>query len=94
MYPVQVGDLLFRVVRYELWRSNKELIIEVFHCLSGADAGTFQTALFCDGAELSKSFLATGKTEVEALRNCLLNLQDLSLEQILHRDQWVPPLDR
>lgn len=91
MYPIQEGDLLFKVTTYELYKSCKCLKIEVGYCLAGEEAGQFKASISCDGIDLSNKLEGHGESETAALRETLLKIQGLSLEEIVHYADWGPP---
>lgn len=93
MYPVNEGDKLVKVSRYELLREGKCLDIVVSHSLAGFNAGKFEAVILCDGCSLSDEFWCVSTSEGSALRECLLLIQGLSLKQLLDRGAWSPPFE-
>ena len=83
MYPLNEGDSLAKVTRYELARGDDGITIEVRWYLGGPEAGTYTAApLDLEGFHVSPALWGEGGTETAALRACLEKIRHLSPSRV------------
>ena len=80
--PLNSGDILTRVTKYNLIRSERMLYIDVHEALAGKLAGKFVAVPNLINIVAMQEYQGTGETEKEALGDCLGKIQDVAFEAI------------
>jgi hypothetical protein len=80
--PLNSGDILTRVTKYNLIRSERMLYIDVHEALAGKLAGKFVAVPNLINIVAVQAYQGTGETEKEALRDCLEKIRDVAFEAI------------
>ena len=89
MYTTDESELLTRVQKYELKRGAEKLRIDVHEVLAGTIDDQFfaiPNRLIREDREVDPQFIGCGRTQQEALEDCLKRIKDEPLEVI------IPPL--
>ncbi len=87
MFRIAENELLSKVERYELFRTDKKVIIyiEVHHFLAGETKNKFlaipQQFLAMDVAD--KKYHGYGESEIEAVNDCLSKIKNVPHDVIL-----------
>ncbi|MBE0598312.1 MAG: hypothetical protein IH614_13675 [Desulfuromonadales bacterium] len=90
MLPLDRGQGLSRVTRFELIKEAERFIIEVHFMLFGGGRAKYEAFLYDDQGECSSHELSgSGSSEVEALRDLLLKIRLYSAEEL---DRFFLPL--
>ncbi len=76
------SDILTRVTKYNLIRSERMLHIDVHEALAGKLAGKFVAVPNLINIVAMQEYQGAGETEKEALRDCLNKIKDVSFEAI------------
>ncbi len=80
--PLNSGDILTRVTKYNLIRSERMLYIDVHEALAGKLAGKFVAVPNLINIVAVQAYQGTGETEKEALGDCLEKIRDVAFEAI------------
>jgi hypothetical protein len=89
MYTTDESELLTKVQKYELKRDAEKLRIDVQEVLAGTIDDKFfaiPNRLFREDREVDSQFIGCGRTQQEALEDCLKKIKDKPLAFI------IPPL--
>ncbi len=89
MLNLHQDDLLTRVSRYNLIREGRMLYIDVHEALQGALAAPYVAVPNLINIVAQPHYQGTGKTEAEALEDCLEKINAIAFEDIF--PQKSPP---
>lgn len=82
MPDVNEKDILTRVTKYNLIRSDRMLHIDIHEAIVGTLAGKFVAVPNLINIIARQEYQGTGNTEKEALENCLSKIKDVDLENL------------
>ncbi|BCS95999.1 hypothetical protein DSLASN_16310 [Desulfoluna limicola] len=82
MQPLDTGDVLTRITRYNLMRHGKSLYIDIHELIEGTLAGRFLAVPNLVMILAASEYQGLGDTADEALQDCLTKIQGLAVEQI------------
>ena len=82
MLPVKEGDILTKIVRYNLIRNERLIYIDVHETKAGSLAGKFVAVPNLINIVARQEFQGTGETETQALENCLQKIKDFEIEDL------------
>ncbi|MBA4368411.1 MAG: hypothetical protein C0403_12335 [Desulfobacterium sp.] len=82
MLDVDGKDILTRVTKYNLIRSDRMLHIDVHEAIFGKLAGKFVAVPNLINIIAKQEYQGTGNTEKEALENCLSKIKGIELEKL------------
>jgi hypothetical protein len=82
MAELMEGDILTKVSRYNLIRSQRLIYIDVHERLAGNLAGKFVAVPNLINIVARQVFQGTGKTETEALENCLSKIKNHDISEL------------
>ena len=82
MAELMEGDILTKVSRYNLIRSQRLIYIDVHESLAGNLAGKFVAVPNLINIVAHQVFQGTGKTETEALENCLSKIKNHDISEL------------
>lgn len=85
LLPLNNGDILTRVTKYNLIRSGRMLYIDVHEALAGKLAGKFVAVPNLINIVAVQEYQGTGETEKEALGDCLDKIKGVAFEAIFPR---------
>ena len=80
--PLADSDILTRVTKYNLIRSERMLHVDVHEALAGKLAGKVVAVPNLINIVAMQEYQGTGETEKEALGDCLNKIKDVSFEAI------------
>ena len=86
MQDLENNDILTKVVRYNLIRSERMIYIDVHERLAGNLADKFIAVPNLINIVARQKFQGTGGTESEALQDCLSKIKGKNIEEIFPRD--------
>ncbi|UCG07188.1 MAG: hypothetical protein JSV83_00595 [Desulfobacterales bacterium] len=75
-------DILTKVTRYNLIRNERMLYIDVHERLAGNLAGMFLAVPNLINIVAKQEFQGIGETESEALKDCLLKIKGVNVEDL------------
>jgi hypothetical protein len=82
MHDLMQNDILTKVSRYNLIRSQRMIYIDVHESLAGQLAGKFVAVPNLVNIIARQEFQGVGETEAEALDHCLLKIKGYNIEDI------------
>jgi hypothetical protein len=82
MLELMDNDILTKVSRYNLIRSQRLIYIDVHESLAGNLAGKFVAVPNLINIVARQVFQGTGKTETEALENCLSKIKNHGISEL------------
>ena len=82
MQSLKEGDILTKVVRYNLIRNERLIYIDVHETKAGSLAGKFVAVPNLINIVARHEFQGTGETETRALENCLQKIKDFEIEDL------------
>ena len=82
MTSLKEGDILTRIVRYNLIRNERLIYIDVHETKAGKLAGKFVAVPNLINIVARQEFQGTGDTEARALEDCLQKIKDLEIEDL------------
>jgi len=82
MPELMENDILTRVSRYNLIRNQRMIYIDVHERLAGNLAGKFVAVPNLINIVARQQFQGTGKTETEALENCLAKIKNHDISEL------------
>lgn len=85
MQDLQVNDILTRITRYNLIRSQRLIYIDVHEALHGQLAARFVAVPNLINIVARQEFQGVGNTEAEALQNCLSKIENTPIEDLFPR---------
>jgi len=81
MYDLKEKEALFRVRRYDLYRSDGLLSVDVQEVLAGESVHKFYAVPSLGGNPCNQEqYLGAGKSETEALKDCLRRIKDVPIQ--------------
>lgn len=86
MFNINEGDLLTRVHKYELKRSDGQLRIDVHEVIGGESDDKYfaiPNVLTREEREVESKYIGCGDTETAALEDCLNKIKDEPLHIII-----------
>ena len=87
MFDLDEHDVLTRVTKYNLIRSERMLHIDVHEAVFGHLAGKFVAVPNLINIIAKQEYQGTGDTEKKALSDCLQKIKDVPLEELFpHRE--------
>ena len=89
MQNLEDNDILTKVDRYNLIRNQRMIYIDVHERLAGNLAGQFVAVPNLINIVARQTFQGVGRTESEALQDCLSKIKGLNIEDIFPTDS--PP---
>jgi hypothetical protein len=85
MQDLQPNDILTRITRYNLIRSQRLVYIDIHEALHGKLAARFVAVPNLINIIAKQEYQGVGETESEALKNCLAKIQDVTIEDLFPR---------
>ena len=85
MEHLQVNDILTRVARYNLIRDQRMVYIDVHESLHGRLAGPYVAVPNLVNILARQEYQGVGRTESEALADCLAKIKAVSIEELFPR---------
>ncbi len=82
MFDLNETDILTRVTKYNLIRSDRMLYIDVHEAVFGKLAGQFVAVPNLINIIAKQEYQGIGNTEKEALENCLTKIKGIELQDI------------
>jgi hypothetical protein len=79
------ADILTRITRYNLIRNQRLVYIDVHESLHGQLAARFVAVPNLVNLIAKTEYQGVGKTETEALENCLAKVRELNVEDLFPR---------
>jgi hypothetical protein len=86
MFSIDESELLTRVHKYELKRSNEKFRIDVHEVLAGTVEDRFfaiPNRLIREDRDVDSQYIGCGNTEEEALEDCLKKIKRVPVQEIL-----------
>jgi hypothetical protein len=93
MDGLQPDDILTRITRYNLIRSQRLIYIDVHEALHGKLAGRFVAVPNLINIIARQEYQGVGETEAEALRNCLSKIENTAIEDLFPRKATSKTID-
>jgi hypothetical protein len=87
MQSLNEGDILTKIVRYNLIRNERLIYIDVHETKAGKLAGKFVAVPNLVNIVAKQEFQGTGETESEALENCLQKIKDFEIEDLFPKKE-------
>lgn len=87
MPSLNKGDILTKIVRYNLIRNERLIYIDVHETKAGKLAGKFVAVPNLVNIVAKQEFQGTGETESEALENCLQKIKDFEIEDLFPKKE-------
>ncbi|MGD9079403.1 MAG: hypothetical protein PVG96_08685 [Desulfobacterales bacterium] len=87
MQSLNEGDILTKIVRYNLIRNERLIYIDVHETRAGKLAGKFVAVPNLVNIVAQQEFQGTGETEPEALENCLQKIKDFEIEDLFPKKE-------
>jgi hypothetical protein len=87
MLTLNEGDILTKIVRYNLIRNQRLIYIDVHETKAGNLAGKFVAVPNLINIVARQEFQGTGDTEIAALENCLQKIKDFEIEDIFPKNE-------
>ena len=87
MQSLNEGDILTKIVRYNLIRNERLIYIDVHETRAGKLAGKFVAVPNLVNIVARQEFQGTGETEPEALENCLQKIKDFEIEDLFPKKE-------
>jgi hypothetical protein len=87
MPHLQPNDILTRVTRYNLIRSQRLIYIDVHEAIHGQLAARFVAVPNLINIIARQEYQGVGETEAEALQSCLAKIENSSIEDLFPRRQ-------
>ncbi len=81
------GDILTKVVRYNLIRNQRLIYIDVHETKAGNLAGKFVAVPNLINIVAKQDYQGTGETEAKALENCLQKIKDFEIEDLFPKKE-------
>ena len=87
MQTLNEGDILTKIVRYNLIRNERLIYIDVHETKAGKLAGKFVAVPNLINIVAKQEFQGTGDTETAALENCLQKIKDFEIEDLFPKNE-------
>jgi len=91
MRDLMENDILTKVARYNLIRSQRMIYIDVHESLAGNLAGKFVAVPNLINIIARQEFQGVGPTEAEALNNCLSKIKNYDVEDLFPTSNPTKP---
>lgn len=91
MQDLMENDILTKVARYNLIRSQRMIYIDVHETLAGNLAGNFVAVPNLINIIARQEFQGVGITESEALSNCLAKIKGYEVEDLFPASKPITP---
>jgi hypothetical protein len=85
MLSLKENDILTKISRYNLIRSERLIYIDVHETKAGNLAGKFVAVPNLINIVARQEFQGTGETEAAALENCLQKIKNFEIEDLFPR---------
>jgi hypothetical protein len=85
MPHLQPDDILTKITRYNLIRSQRLVYIDVHEALHGQLAGRFVAVPNLINIIARPQYQGVGETEAQALQDCLAKIEDTPIEDLFPR---------
>jgi hypothetical protein len=85
MEHLQANDILTRVARYNLIRDRRMVYIDVHETLHGRLAAPYVAVPNLVNIVAKQDYQGVGRTESEALADCLAKIKAVSIEELFPR---------
>lgn len=85
MQHLDPSDILTKVTRYNLIRSQRLMYIDVHEALNGKLAGRFVAVPNLINIIARQEYQGVGETEAEALQSCLARIENTPIENLFPR---------
>ena len=92
MQDLKENDILTKVARYNLIRSQRMIYIDVHESLAGNLAGKFVAVPNLINIIARQEFQGVGPTEAEALNNCLSKIKNYDVEDLFPTSNPTTPV--
>jgi hypothetical protein len=83
MFDLNDEDVLTRVYKYELYREEGRLFIDVYEYLNGERKGKFMAVPNLVMSTANEAFFGKGDSETGALQDCLSRIKSVDTETII-----------
>ena len=87
MQSLNEGDIMTKVVRYNLIRNERLIYIDVHETKAGSLAGKFVAVPNLINIVARQEFQGVGETETAALENCLQKIKDFEIEDLFPKKE-------
>ena len=87
MASLNEGDILTKIVMYNLIRNQRLIYIDVHETKAGKLAGKFVAVPNLVNIVAKQKFQGTGETESEALEDCLQKIKDFEIEDLFPKKE-------
>ena len=87
MQSLNEGDILTKIVRFNLIRNERLIYIDVHETKAGKLAGKFVAVPNLVNIVARQEFQGTGETESDALENCLQKIKDFEIEDLFPKKE-------
>ena len=87
MQSLNEGDILTKIVRFNLIRNERLIYIDVHETKAGKLAGKFVAVPNLVNIVAKQKFQGTGESESEALENCLQKIKDFEIEDLFPKKE-------
>ena len=87
MQSLNEGDILTKIVRYNLIRNERLIYIDVHETMAGNLAGKFVAVPNLINIVAKQEFQGTGDTETQALENCLQKIKEHEIEDLFPKKE-------
>ena len=91
MQSLNEGDIMTKVVRYNLIRNERLIYIDVHETKAGSLAGKFVAVPNLINIVARQEFQGTGQTEDQALESCLQKIKDFEIEDLFPKKEGPNP---
>jgi hypothetical protein len=81
------GDILTKIVRYNLIRNEKLVYIDVHETKAGSLAGKFVAVPNLINIVARQELQGVGETEIAALESCLQKIKDLEIQDLFPKKE-------
>ncbi len=85
MRHLQPNDILTKITRYNLIRSQRLVYIDIHEALNGQLAAPFVAVPNLINIIARQEYQGAGETEAEALQNCLSKIENTPIEDLFPR---------
>ena len=83
MFNINERDVLTKVYKYELYREDGRLFIDVYEYLNGERKGKFMAVPNLVMSTANEAFFGNGDSETEALQDCLSRIRSADTDTII-----------
>jgi len=87
MLSLNKNDILTRIARYNLIRSERLIYIDVHETMAGNLAGKFVAVPNLINIVSKQEFQGSGETETQALENCLQKIKEYEIEDLFPKKE-------